>query len=228
MLSGRAIALLYNTGNSVNGAGGMVTKTTGTTTVGLIFNGGVVLATDKRVTMGYFIAHRQGRKIYQIDDHLGITISGVVADAQAVIDVLRYGAKQYRVEQGRPMPVRSAASMAANLFFSYRLFPLIADVLIGGFDGSPGLYNIDFFGAMSSEKYVSTGSGSPVAYGVLESGYREGLSEDDAVSLAVKAVHYAMKRDSASGDGIDAVILDARGYREVDQETKRRIVSALG
>ncbi|MGC8555443.1 MAG: proteasome subunit beta [Conexivisphaera sp.] len=209
------------------GMNGVAARTTGTTTVGLVFSGGVVLATDRRVTMGYFIAHRQGRKIYQIDDHLGVTISGVVADAQAVIDVLRYASRYYRVEHGRPMPVRSAASMAANLFFSYRLFPLIADVLVGGFDGSPGLYNIDFFGAVSSERYVSTGSGSPVAYGVLESGYRDGLSEDEAVSLAVKAVHYAMKRDSASGDGIDAVIVDARGYREVDPEVKSRIVSSL-
>ncbi len=202
-------------------------RMTGTTTVGLTFDGGVVLATDKRVTMGYFIAHRQGRKIYQIDDHLGITISGVVADAQAVIDVLRYGARQYRVEQGRPMPVRSAASMAANLFFSYRLFPLVADVLVGGYDGAPGLYNIDFFGAVSEERYLSTGSGSPIAYGVLETGYRDGLGEDEAVALAIKAVHYAMKRDSASGDGIDAVVIDSKGYREVPPEVKRRIISAL-
>jgi proteasome beta subunit len=207
---------------------GIAARTTGTTTVGLIFNGGVVLATDRRVTMGYFIAHRQGRKIYQVDDNLGITISGVVADAQAVIDALRYGAKYYRIEQGRPMPVQSAASMAAGLFFSYRLFPLIADVLIGGFDEAPGLYNIDFFGAVSSERYVSTGSGSPVAYGILESGYRDGLEEGDAVALAVKAVHYAMKRDSASGDGIDAVIVDRRGYREVDPEAKARAVASLG
>jgi len=205
----------------------MPAKVTGTTTVGVVFEGGVVLATDKRVTMGYFIAHRQGRKIYQIDDHLGITISGVVADAQAVIDILRFGARHYRMENNSPMPVKSAASMAANLFFSYRLFPLIADVLIGGFDGSPGIYSIDFFGAVSSEKYVSTGSGSPIAYGVLESEYRDGLREEEAVALAVKAVHYAMKRDSASGDGVDAVVIDGRGYREVDPETKRRIVSSL-
>ncbi len=209
--------------NNVNAA-----RSTGTTTVGLVFDGGVVLATDRRVTMGYFIAHRQGRKIYQIDDHIGITISGVVADAQAVIDVLRYGAKYYRMEQGRRMPVRSAASMAANLFFSYRLFPLIADVIVGGYDSSPSLYNIDFFGAISSEKYVSTGSGSPIAYGVLESGYRDGLREEEAVSLAVKSVYYAMKRDSASGDGIDAVVIDSEGYREVEEGVKERIVSSLG
>ena len=107
----------------------------GTTTVGLIYKQGVVLATDTRVTSGHlFIAHKSGKKIYQIDDQLAMTIAGVVADAQNIVDNLRYQSGIYKLENRSPLPVKSAARMASNTFFSARLFPLIADVLMGGFD----------------------------------------------------------------------------------------------
>ena len=203
-------------------------KKTGTTTVGLLFRGGVVLATDKRVTAGHFIAHHQGKKIHMIDEHVGITISGVVADAQAVIDLLRFHARLYKMERGYRMPVRSVATLASNVFFAYRLFPLIADVIIAGVDEEPRMYNIDFFGSLTSDNYISTGSGSPIAYGILESEFRKDMEKDEAVKLAVKAVHYAMRRDSASGDGIDVAVIDSAGYRELSLEEKRRIIDSLG
>ena len=204
-------------------------KGTGTTTVGLIFKEGIVFATDQRVTAGHYIAHRHGKKVHMIDSHAGITISGVVADAQAVIDILRYHVKLYRIERGRPMPIRSIATLASNIFFAYRLFPLIADVLIGGVDESgPSLYNIDFFGSLTNDSYISTGSGSPVAYGILESEFKPGMSRDEAVKLAMKAVFYAMRRDSASGDGVDVAVVDSSGYRELTLEEKKRVLSSLG
>ncbi len=202
-------------------------KKLGTTTVGLLFDGGVVLATDRRVTAGHFIAHSKGKKIHKIDDNVGMTISGVVADAQAMIDILRFHVRIYKMERGAMMPLKAVATLASNIFFAYRLYPLIADVIIAGVDEAPGLYNIDLFGSLSSDDYISTGSGSPIAYGILEAEYHKGMGADDAVKLAAKAVHYAMRRDSASGDGIDMAVIDRSGYRELTSEEKRRVIESL-
>ncbi|NWG10061.1 MAG: archaeal proteasome endopeptidase complex subunit beta [Nitrososphaerales archaeon] len=201
----------------------------GTTTVGLVCADGVVLATDTRVTMPRsFIAHRKGKKVHKIDDHLGITISGVVADAQNVVDTLRYHAGIYKLEKRDVIPVRAIARMASNVFFSSRLFPYIADVLIGGYDKmGPSIFNVDFFGSITKENYVSTGSGSPIAYGILESEYREGLTIEDGMAIAVKAVTSAMKRDAMSGDSFDVVKIDKDGYLEISEEEKKRVLTKV-
>jgi len=211
---------------SANGIAGA--KQTGTTTLGIVCKDAVVLATDTRVTMGNYIAHRKGKKLYMIDDHMGMTIAGVVADAQNMIDTIRYYARIYKVEHQKPMPIVSAARVAANVFFSLRYYPYIVQSLLGGYDLSgPGLYNVDLFGTMTGEKYASTGSGSPIVYGILESGYREGMDVDDAIRLAVKGVTYAMKRDSASGDSIDVAVIDAGGFRELPLEQKEAALKSV-
>ncbi|TRO47066.1 proteasome subunit beta, partial [Candidatus Bathyarchaeota archaeon] len=96
-----------------NAASQLVLK--GTTTVGVVCKDGVILASDTRVTMGYYVAHKFGKKVYQIDDHLGMTIAGTVADAQKVVDILIANAKLYKIKMNRPMPVSAAARLVANL-----------------------------------------------------------------------------------------------------------------
>ncbi|MEM3383573.1 MAG: archaeal proteasome endopeptidase complex subunit beta [Nitrososphaerales archaeon] len=201
----------------------------GTTTVGLVCNEGLVFATDTRVTMqGGFIAHKRGKKVYKIDEHLGMTISGVVADAQNIVDILRYYAGTYKFERRAPMPVRSAARLAANVFFSSRLFPYIANVLVGGYDEEgASIFNVDLFGNLNKEKYVATGSGSPVAYGILESEYKNGLTLEKGILIAVKAVTSAMKRDAMSGDSFDVVTIDKEGYKELSEEEKKEILTKI-
>lgn len=211
---------------SQNGVPGL--RSTGTTTLGIVCKDAVVLATDTRVTMGNYIAHRRGKKLYMIDDHMGMTIAGVVADAQNMIDTIRYYAKIYKIEHQKPMPIVSAARLAANVFFSLRYYPYIVQSLVGGFDQyGPSLYNVDLFGTMTNEKYASTGSGSPIVYGMLESGYRDGMSVDEAIRLAVKGVTYAMKRDSASGDSIDVAVIDSKGFHELPAEEKEAVLKAI-
>lgn len=198
----------------------------GTTTVALLCPDGVVLGTDTRVTAGYlFIAHRQGKKVHMIDKHIGVTIAGTVAEAQSVMDTLRYYANIYRIENEKPIPVRSIARIAANIFFAQRYYPLITDFLIGGYDQEEGyvLYSVDFFGAMTKEDMVSTGSGSPVAYGILEDEYRKGMSVSQVVPIAIKAVTAAIKRNAGTGDGFDIAIIDKeKGYRELNREEKNQ------
>jgi len=198
----------------------------GTTTIGLVCQNSVVLASDTRVTMGSYVAHKHGKKIYQIDDHLAMTISGSVADAQRTVDILKVNAQLYRLNMDRPMPVSSAARLIANLLFSSRYAPLIAQVLIGGMDDTgPHVFSLDPFGSLTEEKCVATGSGSPIAYGILEDRFKEDMSAEEILPVIVKAVDSAMKRDAASGDSFNVAVIDKKGYRELTQKEKKQLLA---
>lgn len=198
----------------------------GTTTVGVVCKDGVILASDTRVTMGFFVAHKHGKKIYKIDDHLAMTIAGTVADAQRTVDILTANAQLYKINTGRPIPVSSAARLVANLLFSARNMPLITQVLIGGIDDTgPHMFSLDPLGSLTEEKCVATGSGSPVAYGVLEDQFREGMTVEEALPVVAKAVDSAMKRDAASGDDFNIAVIDAKGFKELTVEEKKRLLA---
>lgn len=200
----------------------------GTTTIGLVCRDGIVLGTDTRATMGYFIAHKRAKKVYQIDDHLAMTVAGGVADAQNVVEIVKANSKLYKYEKGAIMPVSAAASLTSNLLFANRYVPLILQALLGGVDSSgPHIFALDPLGSVVEEKCVSTGSGSPVAYGVLETEFKEGMAVKEAVPVVVKAVNSAMKRDSASGDSFDVALVTSSGYEELSEDEKRRILSGL-
>jgi proteasome beta subunit len=197
----------------------------GTTTIGVVCKDGIVVASDTRVTMGTFVAHKRGKKVYKIDDHLAMTISGSVADAQRTVEILKVNAQLYKLNNKRQMPVNSAARLIANLFFSARLAPMIARVLVGGVDSTgPHVFSLDPFGSLTEEKCVATGSGSPIAYGVLEDKYKEDMTIKDLLSVVVRAVDSAMKRDSASGDSFDVAVIDSKGYRELSIDEKKGIL----
>jgi proteasome beta subunit len=197
----------------------------GTTTIGVVCEDGVILGSDSRVTMGYYVAHKQGKKVYQIDEHLAMTIAGSVADAQKAVDILTTNARLYRINLGRPLPVSSAARLLSNLLFSVR-GALLAQVLVGGVDDTGShVFSIDPFGSLTEEKCVSTGSGSPVAYGILEDKYREGAAVKEMLPVVVKAVNAAMKRDSASGDSFNIAVIDSKGYRELGEKEKKQLLA---
>jgi len=197
----------------------------GTTTIGVVCKDGVILTSDTRVTMGYFVAHKKGKKIYQIDDHLAMTISGTVADAQWTVDILKANAQLYRINMRRPIPISAAARLVSNLLFSSRLAPLLTQVLIGGVDDTgPHIFALDPFGSVTEEKCVATGSGSPIAYGVLEDQYKEDAEITELLPIVIRAVDSAMKRDTASGEGFDVAIITKEGYRELNEEEKQKIL----
>jgi len=197
----------------------------GTTTLGVVCKDGVILASDTRVTMGFYVAHKHGKKVCKIDDHLAMTIAGTVADAQRAVDILTVNAQLYKINLGRPLPVSSAARLIANLLFSARYVPLMTQVLVGGVDDTgPHIFNLDPFGSLTEEKSVSTGSGSPIVYGILEDKYKEGMSVKELLPVVVKAVNAAMKRDSASGDSYNVVVIDNKGYRELAEKEKKQLL----
>jgi proteasome beta subunit len=199
----------------------------GTTTIGVVCKDGVILASDTRVTMGYYVAHKAGKKVYKIDDHIGMTIAGTVADAQRVVDILIANAQLYKINMNRRMPINAAARMVANLLFQNRYIPLATQVLVGGVDDSgPHVYNIDPYGSLTEEKMTSTGSGSPIALGVLEDKFKEGKTIDETLPIIARAVNAAMKRDVASGNSYNIIVINETGYKELTDEEKAKLLKA--
>ena len=194
----------------------------GTTTCALTCKDGIVLAADTRASAGFFIADKHVMKIQKIDHHIGLTIAGGVADAQNLVDIMRYNANIYRITNKELMPVKSAARLCSNILFNQRYFPYYVQLIAAGYDKNEGgqIYNIDLFGSITSEKFISTGSGSPVAYGYLESEFREDQSVNEAYKTAVQAIAAAIRRNAGTGDNINVVIIDKDGYRELTKEMK--------
>ncbi len=197
----------------------------GTTTVGIKAKDGVILCADMRASAGYFIANNNTMKIQKIDDHAGMTMAGGVADAQNIVDVLRYHANVHRIQSQEPMPIRSLARLTSLMFHQNRGYPFIADILVGGYDNQgPQLFNIDMFGSVEEKNYVTTGSGSPVAYGLLEEEYHDNLTLDDAKSVALRAVKAAITRNIGTGDGINVALIDKNGFRLLENERKKAVL----
>ncbi len=196
----------------------------GTTTVGIACRDGVVFATDSRATMGYLVASKKARKVYKITDTIGVTTAGGVADTQNLVNTLQAEAAYYLMREGVPMGVRASARLAANIIHAYVLYPYIANLLVGGTDASgPKLFFLDLDGTLTEETMIATGSGSPVAYGVLETEFREGMSIEEASPIAIKAVRTAMKRDIATGNEIMVAMITKRGYRELSSEEIKKL-----
>ena len=200
-----------------------------TTTVGIRLKDYVIIAADKRATAGTYIAHKKVEKIQKITDNMAMTISGLVADAQYLVNLAKAIVNYYELETGVKPGVKTIASYLANILSSYsRMLPFIVQLLLAGYDTRPRLYYVDLFGTVSEEKYIATGSGSPIALGVLENNYREDLSIEEAKQLAISAVKAAVERDSWSGEGVDVVIIGRDVYsKETILFTPKHIVRAI-
>ena len=197
---------------------------TGTTTVGLVCSDGIIMASDKRATMGYFIANKDIQKVYQIDDKLAMTIAGSVGDAQALIRMMQGESSLYKLKYGKSISVKAAASLLSNILHNYKFYPFYVQLLIGGMDEKTEIYSLDAIGGLTSEKYVSTGSGSPVAYGVLEETYKEGGSVKDNMRSAARAIAGAMKRDAATGESVDLITITKAGFKRHDRAEVEKLL----
>lgn len=191
-------------------------KKTGTTTVGLVCKDGVVLAAEKKSTYGYLIASKEADKIYQLDDHIAMTIAGMSGDAQALVRYLKAELKLFSIENQRKMSVKGATTLLANILQGNKFYPYYVQLIVAGFDSTgPSIYDLDPVGGTEEEKkFFSTGSGSPMALGVLEDSYKEGLSADEGSKLAIRAIRAAIERDIASGGrAIDVAVITKDGIK---------------
>ena len=191
---------------------------TGTTTVGILGKDCVVLAADKRVTAGHLIADKNVTKIMPVSSSIAITIAGSVADIQLLTKVLKAELKIKDLRNSRDSTVKEAANLLGGM--QYRQLRSVGGAghfLIAGFDKAPRLYDIFVDGSVidSSETgFVASGSGTTFAYGLIEDLYKKSMTEDEAVDLAVRAVHSATKRDTASGQGVDVVVITKDGIKK--------------
>jgi len=196
------------------------TITKGTTTVGIVFKDGVVLATERRATMGNMIASKKAKKVYQIADRIGMTTAGGVGDAQQLARLMQVECSLYEIRRGRPMTVGAAATLLSNVLNQNRMYPFYVQLLVGGFDrNGASVYSVDALGGASlEEEIVATGSGSPFAYGVLEDRFTKDMTEEQAVDIAKRALKSAIRRDSASGETICVVVITKDKYQEYSEE----------
>lgn len=194
---------------------------TGTTTIGLICKDGLVLAADKRATSGYLISYKKFDKIISITENIAVTVAGTVSDVQLLTKYLKAELKLKDIRTGRETTVREAANLLANFVYNnirkFSLIPGISHFIIGGKD-SVGfhLYDLSPDGSIVEvDDYTSSGSGSVIAFGVLETLYKKGLNVEEGVKLAAKGVNAAVQRDIASGNGIDIVTITKEGVKKV-------------
>jgi proteasome beta subunit len=199
----------------------------GTTTIGLVFSSGVILATEKRATMGYMIASKKAKKVYQVADRIGMTTAGGVGDAQQLARILTVECNLYQIRRSRPITVGATATLLSNYLNQNRYFPYYVQLLVGGIDETgPSVYSVDAMGgATKEEEIVATGSGSPMAYGVLEDRFKPKMSEDEAIDLAVRGLKSAMKRDAGSGEGIHVVVITKDKYEELDEDKLKKYLA---
>ncbi len=197
----------------------------GTTTVGVVCKDCVILAADKRASMGSLIAHKNTEKVLPITDRIVMTIAGGVGDAQILVKYLRSEMKAYELQENKGPSVKACASLLSHILFNGKgYYPFMVQLLLAGADEhGVSLYSLDAGGGLLPDKYVSTGSGSPMAYGVLESGYKEGLSKDEGIKLAVKAISSAINRDVYTGDGVLVYVISRKGYTKLTADEIKKI-----
>ena len=186
----------------------------GATAVGITFDGGIVLASEKRIAFGNFLVSKSSKKTFPITDKVGATCAGLVADMQILSLQIAALAKIRKMELKRDVPPNTVAKMMSNMMYERRFFPLLTQVIVGGVVDEPIMYTLDPLGSVLPDKYAAVGTGAEMALGVLDPQFKENMTKDEAIDLAKKAVHSAILRDSASGDGLDVLVITNEGTEE--------------
>ena len=187
----------------------------GATAIGLVCKDGVVLAAEKRVSYGSFVVSRSGKKVFKVAPNIGVACAGLVSDMQVLVREMEVYSNLFKLDHGRPIPVKSAAKMMSNILFSQRFYPLITQTVVGGVDDEgPTLYVLDVLGSNIPDKFTAVGSGAEIAIGVLEESYREDMTIKEGKELATTAIKSAISRDAMSGDGIDFLVITKDGIKE--------------
>lgn len=176
----------------------------GTTAAGIKARDGVVLLVDKRIT-SHLIEAESIEKIFQIDEHIGVATSGLVADARALVDRARVEAQVNVVSYDEPISVDVLSKKICDHKQTYTQYggvrPYGTALLIAGVDGStPKLFETDPSGALLEYKATAIGAGRNAFMEVFEEKYRDGMNLDEAIMLGMEALYNAsdMKLDAST------------------------------
>ncbi len=190
---------------------------TGTTTVACKIKDGVIMATDNRATMGYFVANKNAKKLHKIQDYLYMTIAGGVADAIYLIELLKAETEIYNLKNDKPIGIGQSARLLQNILYNKKGFYQVGHLLGGVTDSEgPKVYNLGGYGSLMDNDYASVGSGSVFALGILETEWKEDLTLEEGLKVCTRAVRSAIIRDMASGNGIDLVAIQ-KGKEPVEK-----------
>lgn len=192
----------------------------GATAVGITFDQGVVFASEKRIAYGNFLVSKTTKKTFEITPKVGAACAGLVADMQILSLQIAALAKIRNMELKRDIPPNSIAKMMSNMMYERRFFPLMTQVIVGGFVEKPTLYTLDPLGSVLPDEYAAVGTGAEMALGVLDPQFKPNMAKDEAIDLAKRAVRAAALRDSASGDGIDILVITKDGTEEYSEDIK--------
>ncbi len=192
----------------------------GATAVGITFDGGVVFASEKRIAFGNFLVSKSTKKTFPITPKVGATCAGLVADMQILTLQIAALAKIRKMELKRDIPPNTVAKMMSNMMYERRYFPLLTQVIVGGVVDKPIMYTLDPLGSVLPDEYAAVGTGAEMALGVLDPQFKKGMTKDEAIDLAKRAIRSASMRDSASGDGIDVLVITSEGTEEYTEELK--------
>lgn len=190
----------------------------GATAVGISFDDGIVLASERRIAYGNFLVSKSTKKTFPLTPNVAAACAGLVADMQLLSLQIKALAKIRRMEIKRDVPPNSIAKMMSNLMYERRFFPLLTQVIVGGRVDKPSIYTLDPLGSVLPDEYAAVGTGAEMALGVLDQSYKEKLTEKEAVDLAIKSVRSATMRDSFSGDGIDILVINKQGTKEFTEK----------
>ena len=185
--------------------------------LGITYDGGVVLASDRRIAFNNFLVSKTTKKTFVITPKVGAACAGLVADMQILSLQISALAKIRRMEIKRDVPPNTIAKMFSNMLYERRFMPLYTQTIVGGMVGKPSIYTLDPGGSVLPDDYAALGSGEQIALGVLDPQFKKGMTEQEAIDLAVKAVRSASMRDSASGDGIDVLLINKDGTKELSE-----------
>jgi proteasome beta subunit len=187
----------------------------GATTVGVVCKDGVILAAEKRVSYGFFIASKGGKKVFKITDQIGAACAGLVSDMQVLVRDVEANANLFSMDVGRKISVRASAKLMSNILFNRRMMPLITQTIVAGLDEEgPSLWVLDVLGSVLPDDYAVVGSGTEIAIAVIEEGYRKNITVAEAKDLVTRAIKSAISRDAMSGDGIDFLIITKDSTKE--------------
>jgi len=192
----------------------------GATAVGITFDGGVVFASEKRIAFGNFLVSKSTKKTFPITPQVGATCAGLVADMQILTLQISALAKIRKMEIKRDVPPNTVAKMMSNMMYERRYFPLLTQVIVGGVVDKPIMYTLDPLGSVLPDEYAAVGTGAEMALGVLDPQFKKNMTKDEAIDLAKRAVRSAALRDSASGDGLDILVITKDGTEEFTEEIK--------
>jgi proteasome beta subunit len=190
----------------------------GATAVGISFNDGIVLASERRIAYGNFLVSKSTKKTFPLTPNVAAACAGLVADMQLLSLQIKALAKIRKMEIKRDVPPNSIAKMMSNLMYERRFFPLLTQVIVGGLVDKPSIYTLDPLGSVLPDEYAAVGTGAEMALGVLDQSYKEKLTEKEAVDLAIKSIRAATMRDSFSGDGIDVLVINKQGTKEFTEK----------